>query len=1036
MGASSSALAIAVLAAVLFALVFATGAHAVTYVPGTELLTVQQTSSVAVNQSTGDVYVGSVVGAGSTGNLYVGEEGSIQRFDSTGAKQTCDLSPVPAHPDGLAVDPGSGTLYTLNIMQNAATSEVRAYPAGCGSEIPATTGTADTETGSKELKNVSGLTHPLIVGQAIDGAGIPAAIGTAELSGALLKNVNVSSGNLAVGQRVTGTGVWGNRTIKAIVSASEIELSGSNFGYTGPTKFAAVTTVTKVEPTVVELSNAAEADGSAIEIHGMAWRTAVQQSGFATPQPAVDPSGSLYIPSPQNGKIEKFAPWGEELTGGGLPVGAASPSAVALDAKGDLFVASGATACNATTGGKLRKLNPNGEELPVGGPIGAESVFAGLTEDVTSVTVDHKTGNVYVGRGCQTTENHEFKIEVYGPGGTKLAEFGEEEGHTIFGAGNPNIANQLAVNESTGTVYAADPGNFSAKVFEDTSASKTFSATVSGTGEVQCNGTEASCLASYDEGQEVIAEAESGSSAFTEWANGTGSAASCNGSTNPTCTFLLADDSSVEAVFGSSAPKFPLTINLGGTGAGSVECDSGSGFGPCAAEYAEGTAVTMKDVPASGSHFVEWSGECDTVTGAECSVTMTAAKTVEAKNDEDPQFALTINEGGTGSGTVQCDTGGGPTSCAPEYPEGTAVTIIDTPASGSHFVSWTGCDSVTGTECHLTMDAAKTVEVTNDTSPEFALTINEGGTGSGTVQCDTGGGPTSCAPEYPEGTAVTIIDTPASGSHFVSWTGCDSVTGTECHLTMNAAKTVEVTNDEAATAPLTVFVTGHGSVSAGSGDISDCTEAGGAACEGLYEGTVTLTATPESGWVLAGWLGCRRSGDGTCEVTVNGAKEVTAVFLKEGQTGQPGVQGPAGQAGPQGPAGASGPVGTPGETGPRGAKGVPGARGTEGPAGPQGPQGPKGKQGKRGKRGPAGKVTVTCKVKQSGKNKTKVVCTVKGGSASGSSVRWRLVRRGHVVRHGRTSIVRMNRALNHLRAGRYRLHIAGAHGSVAIRIDR
>jgi Divergent InlB B-repeat domain len=79
-------------------------------------------------------------------------------------------------------------------------------------------------------------------------------------------------------------------------------------------------------------------------------------------------------------------------------------------------------------------------------------------------------------------------------------------------------------------------------------------------------------------------------------------------------------------------------------------------------------------------------------------------------------------------------------------------------------------------------------------------------------------------------------------------------------------------------------------------------------CSHEFEGAVTLTATPKPGYVLVGWLGCKRTGPDTCEITTP-TNEVTAVFLKQGAAGsegKAGEEGPAGKAGTPGVAGAVG----------------------------------------------------------------------------------------------------------------------------------
>lgn len=167
----------------------------------------------------------------------------------------------------------------------------------------------------------------------------------------------------------------------------------------------------------------------------------------------------------------------------------------------------------------------------------------------------------------------------------------------------------------------------------------------------------------------------------------------------------------------------------------------------------------------------------------------------------------------------------------------------------------------------------------------------------------------------------------------------------------------------------------------------------GATCTGEFSEntTVTLTAAPKPGYVLAGWLGgCKPVAADKCEIAMDQAKEVTAVFLKEGTQGS------------------------------NGSNGGSGTNGKDGAVGPQGPQ---------GKEGPPGKVT--CKVK--GTKKPKVTCIVKqGASASSARLGWRLMRHGRAYSHGVAEHGRLNLDLSHLRPGYYRLHIQGQKGATSI----
>jgi hypothetical protein len=362
-------------------------------------------------------------------------------------------------------------------------------------------------------------------------------------------------------------------------------------------------------------------------------------------------------------------------------------------------------------------------------------------------------------------------------------------------------------------------------------------------------------------------------------------------------------------------------------------------------------------------------------------------------------------------------------------------------APGSEFVGWTcagiKCTNKVGPPfCETTFPvcvAAGFVEIVIKAefaatgTPEYPLTVNFGGSGTGSVQCDTGSGPGACAAEYPEGTTVTVIDTPGSGSEFVEWLGeCDSVAGNECEVEMDAPKTVEAVNDlEPVENPslLSVFKggNGQGTVTSTPAGINCGTEP----CSAEFEegDTIELTASPASGSTIAGWLGCHPvAGEITkCTVTLDGpTADVTAVFMAVGQQGpqgnpgSPGSQGPQGNPGSPGSQGPQGNPGTPGAQGPAGQNGDDGKDGTPGTPGAQGPAGPQ---------GPEGKVKVTCKVKE-GK---KVKCTVKQ-AASTSRLRWRLMHAGQAVDSGTTA--------SH--GGRARLSLDGADlkaGSYLLRID-
>jgi hypothetical protein len=424
-----------------------------------------------------------------------------------------------------------------------------------------------------------------------------------------------------------------------------------------------------------------------------------------------------------------------------------------------------------------------------------------------------------------------------------------------------------------------------------------------------------------------------------------------------------------------------------------------------------------------------------------------------------------------------------------EFGEGTFLAAHAAP--GSEFVEWRvestngnviGCEEPEAGYCMVFYsegngEETEVVAVFASAAPTItSLNPTSGSTVGGEVVTIHGTELTGVEEVKFGTTAVTCENTVAT---------CKAESATEVKVTTpaNAAGEVDVTAKTAAgtsattaadkftfntpilnPTPLTVFKGGNGAGTVTSSPSGiDCLP-GEEECSAQFEEgeAVTLTANPAAGSVFVGWLGCHHTGTFTCSVTVNGPEtEVTAVFLAEGAPGAPGTNGKnivateittagleghcAGVGGVRvevegesstrkyicnGTNGTNGTNGSNGATGPQGnpgSNGSNGAQGSQGPAGPAGAQGPAGPQGKRG---PGGKVKVTCKVKGA----KKVVCTVQQPKASKSSaLSWSLHRGKRTLSHGRTSARRLQAVLNHLRAGRYSLHVGGQ-GNTAIRI--
>jgi len=109
---------------------------------------------------------------------------------------------------------------------------------------------------------------------------------------------------------------------------------------------------------------------------------------------------------------------------------------------------------------------------------------------------------------------------------------------------------------------------------------------------------------------------------------------------------------------------------------------------------------------------------------------------------------------------------------------------------------------------------------------------------------------------------------------FTGWSGACTGTGS-CVVTMDAAKSVTATfTAQSFALTLVKAGTGSGTVTSSPSGIN-C----GSTCSANYNNgtSVTLTATASSGSTFAGWSGAC-TGTGSCSVTMDAAKSVTATF--------------------------------------------------------------------------------------------------------------------------------------------------------------
>jgi hypothetical protein len=220
----------------------------------------------------------------------------------------------------------------------------------------------------------------------------------------------------------------------------------------------------------------------------------------------------------------------------------------------------------------------------------------------------------------------------------------------------------------------------------------------------------------------IRAQAQSGS-AFVGWSG------LCTGTAPCTTTGGFPPNGQLVAHFDLVVATLSLAVRTTGHGSGTIQsspagiaCTStaGSPSGTCSAPLEAGATYTLSAVPAEGSRFVEWGGDC---TGAgPCTVTMSQARSVSARfelADANP-IVLTVVGAGTGRGIVtiapgstQCTFNGvlAGDACSVPYTQPTQVTLTASAQFGSTFGGWTGACEGTNGSCTFTLSASATVSV-------------------------------------------------------------------------------------------------------------------------------------------------------------------------------------------------------------------------------------------------------------------------------------------------------------------------------------
>jgi uncharacterized repeat protein (TIGR02543 family) len=329
---------------------------------------------------------------------------------------------------------------------------------------------------------------------------------------------------------------------------------------------------------------------------------------------------------------------------------------------------------------------------------------------------------------------------------------------------------------------------------------------------------------SYGEGARMTATPSTGSY-FAGWSG------PITGTTNPQ-TFGVTADTTATATFTLNSYDIATATSPAGlgtvTGAGKYKHGSGANF----------TAPTV-----TGYTFTGWSGLGLSGTVNPVSVTVTANGTAVA-NYAINNYTLTTNTSGNGSVTA-----GG------SFPYGTLCSIVATPGTGQQFIGWSGAASGSTNPLRVTMDGDKALTALFGPN-QYTVTTATTGDGSGWV---------SGAARYSYGAAATMTAMPATGSHFVAWSGAISGSANPQGFSVTSDVTV---NAEFA---LNAFDVSTMTSPRGLGEVKG-------AGRYTFGQKVTVSAPAVTGYTFTDWSGALSGSKNPDTLVVDGDKSATANY--------------------------------------------------------------------------------------------------------------------------------------------------------------
>ena len=316
-----------------------------------------------------------------------------------------------------------------------------------------------------------------------------------------------------------------------------------------------------------------------------------------------------------------------------------------------------------------------------------------------------------------------------------------------------------------------------------------------------------------------------------------------------------------------TTPVIEYHLTIDSTDGGDVSKPGEGRFSYCPQQ---GERVVLVAVPYPGYHFVNWTGNVDTIADVNAAVT-----TITVDDD----YSITANFVKPYSLTVSSTEGGSVTTPGEGtfvYDEGDEVKLVATPDPGYGLVNWTGdvdtVANVNAASTTITMNEDYSIIANFEELAEYDLTTSSTTGGSVTV-------PGEGTFTYYDGTVVNVVATANSGYYFINWTG-------DVHTiaNVNAPTTTVAMNDNYH------IMANFQHIPPGKVALTTSSTAGGSVTipgEGafLYSvgEVVSLVASPTSGYSFVNWTGnvdtIANVNAASTTITMNGDYSVTANFM-------------------------------------------------------------------------------------------------------------------------------------------------------------